>query len=207
MKYKLKEVQDKIYAVIVNDKYDLAMLFCRVQEFYESPNRKIRNKKFSIWDYQRWYSKNYFGCFSYPKDWSGFNLPVKIALNCYKKNKLESPYDNLFTSILKKVDKNGYLIGIDKIGTSIYFHELCHGLYYTNFRYKNEMDSLTESLSKNTRNKFANNLVSKGYCKNVIDDEIQAYSATECNSAISKGITNIKKIHKQYKNVLESFIY
>lgn len=207
IKYEIKEVATDIFAVTVPEKYDLAMLFCRVQEFYESPNKKIRNKKFSIWEYYDWYSKKHSGCFSYPKDWSGFNLPIKIANLCYKLNKIETPYDFLFLKILKEIKiKDGYLIGINKIGTKTYWHEFCHGLYYTNKIYKKKMDELTKSLPSEYKKKISKNLKEIGYCRSVIMDEIQAYMATEVNKTITKKISSKKKIHNQYKKILKGFI-
>lgn len=204
--YKLKRVADKIFAVIVPNKYDLGMLFCRVQEFYESPNKKFKNNKFSIWDYYEWYSKNNLGFFSYPADWSGFNLPAQVAIDCYKKNKVETPYDKVFIEILKKIKiDTSYIIGMNKIKTSTFYHELCHGLYYTNKEYKKEMDNITNNLSKSNYQKFKNHLKEKGYCSSVTDDEIQAYMATEINSFMTKGISDKAKLHKQYKKVFQKY--
>ena len=36
--YKITEVKPNVFAVIIPNQYDRAMTFCRVQEFYESPN-------------------------------------------------------------------------------------------------------------------------------------------------------------------------
>ena len=47
IKYKIKRLNDKIY-LINSNKVDLALLFFRVQEFYEHP--KYRNKEVSFWD-------------------------------------------------------------------------------------------------------------------------------------------------------------
>ena len=93
MKYKIKEIRPNIFAVVVKDDYERAMLFCRVQEFYESPRSSFRDKKFSIWDYFKWYSKENFGSFSYPNDFVGFNFPLVVAKKCYEMNELETPYD------------------------------------------------------------------------------------------------------------------
>jgi hypothetical protein len=206
MEYSLKEVVSNIFSVTTPDNYDLCMLFCRAQEFYESPNRKVRNCKFSIWDYYKWYSKTYSGCFSYVKDWSGFNLPIEIAIQCYKLNKIETPYDDLFIKIIKQTkSKNGYIIGVNKIGNSTYYHELCHGLYYTNKNYKKDMNSITNNLSKSNLKKMTKNLLDLGYCSKVVKDEIQAYMATEDNPKISKGIASKKSIHKYYKEVFLRF--
>ena len=47
--YKIEQVKPKVFAVIIEDRYDRAMTFLRVQEFYESPNPAFRgNKDFSF---------------------------------------------------------------------------------------------------------------------------------------------------------------
>lgn len=204
--YKLKQVSEKIFAVIVPNKYDLGMLFCRVQEFYESPNKKFKNNKFSIWDYYEWYSKNNSGCFSYVKDYCGYNVPFDIAKECYKLNKIETPYDKIFIEILKNINLRGsYVIGIDRINNSTFFHEFCHGLYYVNSSYRKEMDDITKKISKINYQKFKNNLKQKGYCSAVTDDEIQAYMSTEVNMSMTKGIANKSDLHKKYKKVFQKY--
>lgn len=113
--YKIKEVKPNVFAVIVKDKYDRAMLFCRAQEYYESPSPKFRGKNFSIWDYMKWYhEQNHWG-FSYGADWSGFNIPLKVVRQCYNKlTKPETPYDKVMDEILNKLKlqfSECYLIG------------------------------------------------------------------------------------------------
>lgn len=206
IKYKVEKINNDIFAITVPDRYDLAMLFCRVQEFYESPNRKIRNKVFSIWDYYSWYSKTNSGCFSYVKDYCGFNLPIKIARKCYSLNKIETPYDKLFKSIINDIkSEDGYVIGVDKINTSTFYHELCHGLYYTNKKYKKEMDAVTRSISKFNINKFKKNLREKGYCMSVFNDEMQAYMSTEINKTMTAGMVGKASLHKKYKLIFDSY--
>jgi hypothetical protein len=202
--YSIKQIAEKIFTVVVPNQYDLGMLFCRVQEFYESPNKKFNKNKFSIWDYHKWYSETNSGCFSYAKDWSGFNLPTEVAKSCYKINKRETPYDNIFIEILKKIKiKKSYIIGVTKLNTPTFYHELCHGLYYSDQKYKKEMDSITKSISKANYNKLKNNLKSKGYCSSVLNDEIQAYMATEISYFLTKDIANKKALHKKYKEVFK----
>ena len=202
--YKIKIINKKIFVILVKNQYDLGMLFCKAQEFYESP--KFKNKKFSIWEYSKWYSRN-SGCFSYPKDFCGYNIPLQVAKNCYIKNKVESPYDEIFNKIIKSIKlKDAYIIGADNLSSSIFKHELCHGLYYTNLDYRKEMDHITKNLSKNSLNKFKKNLKNKGYASSVTFDEIQAYMAIEESNSISNGITNRKKIHAQYKNIIKDFL-
>lgn len=209
MKYKLKEIAPKIFAVIVPDRYDRAMLFCRVQEFYESAGVKFKDSKFSVWDYFKWYSNKYkTGCFSYPKDFVGFNLPLIVAKKCYSMNDIETPYDKEMHKIIDKLFVNGerqYLIGVDSLKTSTFAHELAHGLYYTDIEYANSMNEITRLIPKSTLRKFKKNLRTIGYCRDVMDDEIQAYMATEINKKITKGILNKKQIHEKYRKVFKKY--
>ncbi len=90
--YKIEEVRPNVFAVIVKDHYHRAMLFCRVQEYYESPNPQFRGKNFSIWNFIEWYSRQKKDAFTYAFDWGGFNIPLKTAWDCYEKLKeYESP--------------------------------------------------------------------------------------------------------------------
>jgi hypothetical protein len=208
MKYKTKEIRPNIFAVVVKDDYERAMLFCRVQEFYESPEPAFRDKKFSIWDYFRWYGKENSGCFSYPKDFVGFNLPLVVAKKCYELNELETPYDCEMKAIVNELYKNGnraYLIGVDSLKNSTFLHELAHALYYTDLDYKSEMDRITGNTSEFNLSRFKKNLRDMGYCSGVFKDEIQAYMSTEISRKVAKGIKNKKALHQKYKSVFKRY--
>lgn len=178
--YKIKEVKPNIFAIIVKDKYDRAMLFCRAQEYYESPSAQFRGKEFSIWEYMKWYHKQYGHGFSYGQDWSGFNIPLKILRECsYKLNKIETPYDKIMDKILlydlKHANQESYIIGCSNTTGETFKHEVCHGLYYTNKEYKKRIDSCTKELPPKNYNIFKKNLQEMGYANKVVNDEIQAY--------------------------------
>ena len=181
IKYKIKEVKPNVFAVIVKDKYDRAMLFCRAQEYYESPSAKFRGKNFSIWDYMKWYHEQNCWGFSYGADWSGFNIPFKTIQECYHKlNKIESPYDKVMDEIIRKIksmpfDSNTYVIGCANTTDGTFKHEVCHALYHTNKDYKKQMDALTHGLPKKYYNTFKSNILEMGYAEKVVYDEIQAY--------------------------------
>jgi len=186
IKYKVKEVKPNIFAVIIKDSYDRAMTFCRVQEYYESPNKKFRGKEFNIWEYMKWYSKAYGKGFSYTKDWSGFNLPYGVARKCLEEVTSDSPYDDHMWYILNRVEDmmdpytkaKAYIIGTgDDTGTT-FDHELCHGFWYTNKTYKRKAEELVKALPKKHYNKIKKELLSMGYTNKVIDDEVQAYMST-----------------------------
>jgi hypothetical protein len=216
IEYTLKEVKDNIFAVIVPNDYDRAMLFCRVQEFYESDSEQFKGENFSIWDYMKWYSAKNKGVFTYTKDWSGFNIPFDIAMHFMVPNEVESPYDEEMQTILEKIYSDmkadrtkAYIIGVNSDKGITFKHEMCHALYYNNKTYKVMADTLTSLIPKNYKKIFKDNLMLLGYNESVIDDEIQAYMMTNYNSKyFSKGIATdwMKRTHEYYKEQLNYFL-
>jgi hypothetical protein len=218
--YKIEEVRPNVFAVIVKDHYHRAMLFCRVQEYYESPNPEFRGKNFSIWDYIEWYSREHRDVFTYTFDWGGFNIPLKTAWDCYEKLKeYESPYDSVMDNIISTIELkmfnkkntrnwNAYIIGADSTESDTFEHEICHGLYATNKQYKELVDEVTISIPFKEYQIFRKNLLDMGYNGIVIDDEIQAYLSTNYDySKFSKGVSRklCKELHKQYKQIFNLY--
>jgi hypothetical protein len=225
MKYEIKEVKDRVFAVIIPDNYQRAMTFLRVQEFYESPNPDFRGKHFNIWDFIEWYSKEHRDAFTYAFDWGGFNIPLPIAWECYEgkekpkkgdgfvngvrsmPDNWKSKWDDVMKDIVwnvqsrmfnkkNKRDMNAYIIGANDTESDTFMHEVCHGLYYTNKEYKELMDEITDAIPLDIRMKFRNNLIKMGYTDGVVYDEIQAYLTWHSEySKFSKGVP--KKILKQ----------
>ena len=219
--YKIEEVRPGIFAVIVKDHYHRAMLFCRVQEYYESPNPQFRGKNFSIWDYIEWYSREHRDVFTYTYDWGGFNIPLKTAWDCYEKLKEhESPYDKEMESIIRTIELrmfnkkntrnwNAYIIGADSTESDTFDHEICHGLYTTNKEYKELVDEITLGIPLEDYTKFRDNLLAMGYTDKVIDDEIQAYLSTNYEyTKFSKGVSKklCKALHKEYQKVFNKYL-
>lgn len=210
MNYKIKEIEPNIFAVVIKDKYDRAMTFCRVQEYYESPNTKFRSKDFSIWDYMKWYSNTYKRGFSYANDWSGFNLPFDVAWNCLEPIMTETPYDQDMWEILVKIDNirninnKAYIIGTDDLTGTTFDHELCHGLWYTNPEYKKNTSILVKALPKKHYNKIKKELLGMGYTNKVIDDEIQAYMSTGLYSSFAT--PEIEKYRQPFINNFNTFL-
>jgi len=213
--YKIEEVRPNVFAVIVKDHYHRAMLFLRVQEFYESPNPEFRGKNFNIWDYIEWYSRRNKDVFTYPFDWGGFNIPLEVAYNCYD-TLVDSytPYDEVMENIIHQIyelnsdDCNGYIIGAPSTDDDTFEHEVCHGLYATNKQYRELVDEVTIAIPLKDYQKFRNNLFKMGYNGIVIDDEIQAYLSTNYDySKFSKGVSRklCKELHKQYKQIFNRY--
>lgn len=210
LNFKLKQVNPGIFMISVKDRYNRAMLFCRVQEFYESPNTKFRGKPFSIWDYIEWYSRDNGG-FTYPFDWSGFNFPLEVAERCYQISSIENKYDEIFINIIQDIksivgdNKKSYIIGIDESQQSDYKHEMCHAFYYLNNNYKKEANRILSGIDKKTFNTMCKNLLKMGYTKKVLKDEVQAYlTADFLKGSIYKNI-NKNKIFIPCRELNENF--
>ena len=188
----VKEVLPRIYCVQVDDDYDRAMLFCRYQEFYESPYKKFRGKPFTWMEYIRHY-KNVWKkrTFTYPDDWSGYNIPgniVEKANNVFYK---QTEYDHIMNDIyfycaIDSQNKNDgtrcdwYLIGASSKDLNTMNHEIAHGLYFTNKVYKKTVGGLIKNIKPIHYEKLRKKLVKMGYVndKKIIDDEIQAFMST-----------------------------
>jgi hypothetical protein len=158
----------------------------RLQEFYESPYRAIRNKYFTREEYEDLYAQHN-GNFTYYQDWAGFNIPITsvqrfLALFSRDLNTKES---KLFNAIFYNLYHNDirYLIGVVYGDKTSLNHELAHALYNTNGDYYKAMKKLVASTKiPQLRGK----LIQLGYCKSQIHDEVQAYLATMTPSQLKK---------------------
>jgi hypothetical protein len=213
IEYTIQEVATNVFAVIVPDSYHRAMLFCRTQEYYESPNEKFRGQSFSIFDYIEWYSRQNGGSFTYAQDWGGFNIPYDVARDCHQVSPKESPYDSYMGDILRNVSdmmqpKSAYLLGVENITDDTFQHEVCHGLYHTNREYRESMDEITKSMASSYWEKFKDNLIEMGYTMGVINDEIQAYMTINWDyQRFCKGVPKKvrQKLNQKYVEVLKKY--
>lgn len=212
----VKEIQPKIFCVMVDDDYDRAMLFCRYQEFYESPYKQFRGKYFSWPEYMRFY-KNVWKkeTFTYPEDWSGYNIPSHIlegGLDTFNK---ETEYDEIMNDIyyycenyplkFNKPRTDWYLIGASSKDLKTMDHEIAHGLYSTNKSYKNKMNVLIETIPKKIRDKIFKKLIKMGYVddKKILYDEAQAFLSTGLYNGLE--IKEIKKYEKDFIKTFKEF--
>ena len=192
VKGKVKEIKPNIYCVLVDDDYDRAMLFCRYQEYYESPYKKFRGQLFTWLEYMRFY-KNVWKkkVFTYPEDWSGYNIPSNVLQKSVRLFSGQSEYDGIMTDIYNHCvndvkNKNSgksndwYLIGASSKDLKTLDHEIAHGLYFTNDSYKKDCKKLIKDIKPNHYDKLKKKLIKMGYVndKKIIDDEIQAFMST-----------------------------
>ena len=210
----VKEVKPFIYCVEVDDDYDRAMLFCRYQEFYESPYKKFRGKPFTWMEYMRHYKDAWKKrVFTYPDDWSGYNIPSNSLQKSHGMFCKETEYDTIMNDIYWHCAKdsseknNGekhdwYLIGASSKDKGTMNHEIAHGLYFTNREYRMRMLYQLSLIPNKIREKINKKLIKMGYVndKKILDDEAQAFLSTGLYNGL-----DTKEIMKYEKNFIRIF--
>jgi hypothetical protein len=185
MNYQFCQLFDSVFHVRCQTQEDLAYLFLRSQEFYESRNIEFYRQYFKIDAFKEWYCRCFTGedTFTYPYDWCGFNVPGAIALSATKgafKIRDNNKYDDTMLEIIhhcQKESKRFYLIGtMDEVSdlqtlSSALAHELAHAFYYVDADYRNTMNQLTAPILQ----RMQVVLYLNGYHPSVIQDEAQAY--------------------------------
>jgi len=104
-----------------------------------------------------------------------------------------------------------YLIGVDSFKAvanakyNVMRHELSHGLYYTNEKYRNKCDELVSNINKEDYEFIKKELIKIGYVndKKILYDETQAFLST----GLYGGLINkrVKKYTKKFQDNLKSF--
>ena len=171
----IKKITNNIICVSFNSQFELCDHFLRFQEHYESP--KFRNQVFTIGQFRDWYARQY-GAFTYHEDWNGMNIPSYV-FDAFKSGlfdpltKKESKLLNLF----KDRTDTYYVLGINSTDEEQALdHEICHGLFYTNQDYKEEV---LEALKPYDLANLKDWLIEIGYCEEVLDDECHAYISAD----------------------------
>jgi hypothetical protein len=213
----VKEVKPRIYCVTIDDDYDRAMLFCRYQEFYESPYKKFRGKRFTWMEYMRHYKLAWKKrTFTYPDDWSGYNIPSNVMDKANDIFYKDTEYDVIMNDIyfycaIDSQNKNNgarcnwYLIGTSSKDKGTTNHEIAHGLYFTNEEYKKNVTKLIKNIKPIHYEKLKKKLVKMGYVddKKIIDDEIQAFMSTGLYNGMET--KELKVYEKEFKKNFSNF--
>lgn len=217
IEYKIDKVKDNIFHCVIKDTYELGMTFCRLQEFYESPYKEIKGKKFNLLDFMSLYVKRRNECFfSYPLDWCGFNIPDNVfrkfqSIQFDDINKYDITINHMYRNILSEMSDNRfYLIASDGGDKVTLKHEICHALYYLNKDYKKITNKLiSDNLNSKIKDKLEASLKLLGYSSKVYNDEIQAYLSTgyECllDNFSMREEKSLDKISKLFVNNFKNF--
>lgn len=179
---------------------ELGLTFMRFQEHYESANPLFKGNVFTQGQLKRWYSETY-GANNYHTTWVGFNLPSFI-LKPFKDGLFDplTIEEQRLLDLFKYRNDIFYIIGAQN--NSVLRHELAHALYASNPKYKLEIDSFLKKNQKKLKD-TNNYILEKGYCKEVLNDEIQAYITDNddnelINITCSSIIAGINKIYQKY---------
>jgi hypothetical protein len=213
----LTKLNDNIYLFTSKTVKELTLTFFRVQEYYESQLKELNRAKFNTFDFLD-ASMEDDGTIEYFSYWTGFNIPGDIVNEWWAKQDVEhaTPYELKLFSQLK--DENldfsqpYYIIGALASEKDVIKHEIAHALYHTNVEYNKEMFELTTELMYEHNIDYLNlrqELKNMGYCEEVLDDEVQAYLASEKKrylmSELSVNYTNLSNIIKRYRKVLQKY--
>jgi len=164
-----------IFLVRFKTQYELASTFLRIQEHYESS--RFSGRIFSLEDYMDWYAEE-FGAFTYYEDWSGFNVP-STAFKPFYAGKFDplTRKEKRLVRLFEREREPFYVIGVAKKGSrEDILHELAHALFTTDASYRKAVQK--EMRAYNTSS-MERSLARMGYAKHVLQDEVQAYLATQ----------------------------
>jgi len=156
--------------------------------------------------------------FTYPEDWSGYNIPCNILQVAHHQFCKDTEYDSIMNDIYwycakDSSEKNDgrrtdwYLIGASSKDLKTLDHEIAHGLYFTNKDYKRDANKLIKGIKPTHYDKLKKKLMKMGYVndKKIIDDEIQAFMSTGLYNGLDtkelkKYETGFVKNFKKYRN-------
>lgn len=197
---KQKKITNDILHLEFPNMFALTMTFLRPQEFYENPYF-IRKKGFTIEDYMDWEFKTE-GRFEYTETIEGCNVPRDIFLPFFdgEFNPLTKKEKKLLRKIKPYMNNDKlYVIGTYRDGSAnILKHEIGHGLFGTNSRYRKNVESILSDISRNEKRKLNSFLDYHGYDKSVRIDEMHAYVMADIHhlkleEIISDNLTEVSR--------------
>jgi hypothetical protein len=212
MAYTIKEIRKKVYLIESDTQYEIASMFLRPQEYYESPFENVRGKYFSLEEYMDTYARAN-GAFTYYTDWCGFNISSTVfkeflKVFAYDLNQKENLLISLIRQLNPNLDGDFYIIGAckSKCNKETLLHETAHAYWFFDPIYKAKMEDLIANLSIEMYEDAACALVDRGYADRFVKDELQAYLATASREKIlavmdwkNRRIPQaIKKFFKEY---------
>ena len=176
-----------IYHFESDDRWELAMTFLRMEEYYESGNPDFKGKIFTFEEYTDWYvgayrkSKKLAGAFTYASDWSAFNVPgyaVRAVLNNFPEHSKKESWlfrELILQGAFAESETDFYLIGNKSDAKKSYFaHEYRHALFAVNHEYKEEITQVVLRYPVLELREW----ILKHYAPSVLCDEIQAHALT-----------------------------
>lgn len=188
---RIVQVAPKIYAIEGEKSAQVGAVMVRIQENYESP--KFANKVFTMKEFIDWYMAfKKADRFTYFDDWSGFNVPGHVVQRFIKgKFNPLRPEEQWLVDELAKLNIKGkfYLLGYEIGDARVIKHEIAHGLFYTNRKYRKEVLEAIEPYYA-VNKPFVQELSDHGYGDHVLVDEFHAWTLTDGEWLKTKGLWN-----------------
>ena len=195
----LEEMRPKLFHLRIGHRYTLNMTMWRVSEYAESAD--WHGQIISLCEFMGQYAKEHSTAtyptegkvelFTYPVDWSGFNIPSYAFDDLYPIdgnspipdwNEHDEFLNFILTEIRKQVkNEKYYLIATsDDPGDApeVLDHEVAHGLFYLDKEYQKKQLEALKKAPKEFIVKFKKILLTLIYAEHVHEDEMQAYLAT-----------------------------
>lgn len=209
MKFKLEQVAKNVYHIHFNRQLDLTSTFVRLSEYYESP--RFRGKVFTINEFKKWYIETSGKKkFTYYKDVSGFNIP-SVVFRAFASGKFDplSKKEKFILNLFKDKKNKFCVIGTysekgDNLIDTLH-HEIAHGLFYTNRKYRLEVQSLLKRYDLSVVNEF---LKKQGYSKAVWLDEAHAFIMCDLNVLRTSDLKVTRKymqLHKKLNDIFKKY--
>jgi hypothetical protein len=222
-----QNVAENVWVIYSDTQEEIGRAFIRFQEFYENKDLK-GTKDITIRQIEDWWAreaKNLETPEPYYTFWAGFNLPGHVILALLSTSEFRSgfslwrfiaspkdyprwhPEEDRFLDLLQDLTVHqiltGYFIGVSKDSTEVFDHELSHALFATNSFYKSEQVYNLSRLPKDVYESFRLELLSNGYHRDVIHDEMQAYFSTYTNDLPEEYKQHIGPFIKTFKKFTE----
>jgi len=189
----LTEPVENIFHLRFPNQHLMCSTLLRFQEHYESP--RYKGQTFTLEEYMDYYAEKY-GDFTYFTDYGGFNFPSKTLNDFYACNfeplsVKEKKILDLFASIT-----NEFYVIASCGDEETFIHEMAHGLYHINPKYRKNVKSILKGANFNSYYEYLDGLE---YRKEFYLDEVQAILIEEATKKKSDKLT------KQRKELLENY--
>ena len=210
--FKIVQPVPNCYLFLCDNNKELALTFCRVQEYYESDLPELNGKHFTFEEFinSQMDENGNIDYFSY---WDGFNVPSNV-LNSWLDGitSLTKWEDKLIAQLPVFNDKPFYVIGALEKDKNTINHEIAHALYSLNTDYFTEMVNLNmEFMDQHKKDsaKLVKILKILGYGENVFSDEMQAYLSTDPKKNLVEDFQldydTLKPLIQKYRKVLRKY--
>lgn len=183
---KVQELLPGVYHLDFPTRRLLAATFLRFQEHYESP--RYHGQIFTTAEFLAWYATTPKGKKSSYFEWDGFNVPSAALRRFYAGD--FAPLDaneRALLAIFAGLKGDFYVIGSagKDSGPEVLRHEIAHGLYATNARYRLRADALMKEADLRPVFRMLERL---GYDRRVWRDEAHAWLTDPPDVVAAEGL-------------------